>query len=362
MADQQTSTIVNSNMLPVYFTRRLLKVLDEQVWLYQLAEKYPLPEGNGTQMTFNGWRRVAAPSSTLSEQSSNAAVVLSSRKINVTIGLYGRNIKISQLFEQTAIAPAAQGAIERLMQSAALAKDNVCQLAIFQNNLLRVGRDPGLAGGSSKGANTKILSAWLGSLPSAFCANTGTTSNTLQFGLPVLSTQPSGTGRLSVCSTWSISSGFGAIALRRATDQLRRFDVPTWGDGSYVAVVNPRAMTGFLANPDTKQWYVNYQGGPQESMFKGEVRSPVHGVRIIMSTNIPRYATSAISCTLTPVLGMECLAVTELGGLEMIVKRPGDQSTNDPYNLFSTVAYKFKAVAAVTNPSAGCILINNERK
>ncbi len=96
-------------------------------------------------------------------------------------------------------------------------------------------------------------------------------------------------------------------------------------------------------------------------MFKGEVKSPVHGVRLIQSTNIPRYASSALSANITVILGQECVAVTELGGLEMIVKRPGDQSTNDPYSLFSTVAFKFRAVAAVTNPSAGCVLITNER-
>lgn len=358
MADRQTSTVTNDNMLPVYFTRRLMKVLDEQVWLYQLAEKYPLPEGNGTQMTFNGWRRIAAPSSTLAEMTANAAVVLSARKINVTIASYGRGVKISDLFEKTGIAPAAQGAIERLMQSAALAKDNVCQLAIFQNNLTRVGKPS--ANASSFGAHTKLLSAWTGALPSSFCANTGTTGNTLQFGLPVI-VSTSTTGRLSVCSTWTISSGFGPIALRKATDRLRRFDVPTFGDGSYVAVVNPKAMTSYLANPDAKQWYLNWQGGPAESMFKGEVRSPVHGVRLIMSTNIPRYASSAISVNLSPVLGMECLAVTELGGLQMIVKRPGDQTTSDPYDLYSTVAFKFRAAGAVLNPSAGVILISNER-
>lgn len=350
MADAQTSTTVPANMLPVYFTRRLLKVLDEQVWLYQLAEKYPLPEGNGTQMVFSGWRRIAAPSSTLAEQSSNAAVVLSARKVSVTIQSFGRNVKISDLFEKTSISPVAQGAVERLMQSAALAQDNVIQLAIFTNSLDRVGKDTN--------AKTKLLSAWLGAKASSFCANTGTNANT-QFGLPVVfSTSAT---RLSAGTTYSVSSGFGPIGLRKATDRLRRFDVPTWADGSYVAVVNPRAMTSLLANPDTKQWYVNYQGGPQESMFKGEIKSPVHGVRLIMSTNIPRYATSAISANIIPVLGQECIAVTELGGLEMIVKRPGDQSTNDPYSLFSTVAYKFRAVAAVTNPSAGCILICNER-
>src|SRR6185369_10565696 len=203
MADASTSTTVNNNMLPVYFTRRLLKVLDEQVWLYQFAEKYPLPEGNGTQMTFNAWRRIAAPSSTLAELTGNAATVLSSRKVNVTINSYGRGIKVSDLFEKTGIAPAAQGAIERLMQSAALAQDNVVQLAIFQNNLTRVGKDNGVSK-SSFGANTKILSAWLGSTASSFCANTGTTSNTLQFGLPAV--WGSSANRLSAMATWSISS------------------------------------------------------------------------------------------------------------------------------------------------------------
>jgi len=339
-------------MLPVYFTRRLMKVLDEQVWLYQLAEKYPLPEGNGVQMTFSGWRRIAAPSSVLAEQTANAAVVLSARKVNVTIAKYGRGVKISDLFERTSIAPVTQGAIERLMQSAALAKDNVVQLAIFQNDLDKVGKD--------SNAKTKCLSAgWQASLASSFCANTGTNSLGQQFGLPVVFATSA--TRLSSGKTWTISSGFGPIALRKATDRLRKFDAPTFADGSYVAVCHPKAMTSLLANPDAKQWFVNYQGGPQESMFKGEVKSPVHGIRLIMSTNIPRYATSALSANLTPVLSPECVGVTELGGLEMIVKRPGPGDTSNPYNLYSTVSYKFNAVAGILNPSAGCILITNER-
>lgn len=354
MADQQTSTVVNSNMLPVYFTRRLMKVLDEQVWLYQLAEKYPLPEGNGTQMTFNGWRRIAAPSSTLAEQSANAATVLSSRKINVTIASYGRSVKISDLFEKTGIAPAAQGAVERLMQSAALAKDNVVQLAIFQNDLDRVGKDTH--------SKTRMLSAWQTSTMSSFCANTGTNTNTKQFGLPTVT--GSSANRISAWNqaAASVSAMFGVIGLRKCTDRLRQFDAPPFADGSYAAVINPRSMTTLLSNSDSQRYFVNYQGGPQESMFKGEVKSPVHGIRLIMSTNIPRYATSALSCSVTPVLSPECVGVTELGGLEMIVKRPGEQTTNDPYNLFSTVAYKFRAAAAVLNPSAGVILLALEKK
>jgi N4-gp56 family major capsid protein len=351
MADQQTSTVVPANMLNVYFSRRLLKVLDEQVWFYQLAEKYPLPEANGVQMTFSSWRRIAAPSATLAEQSANAATVLSARKVNVTIASYGRSVKISDLFEKTSISPVTQGAIERLMQSAALAQDNVIQLAIFQNDLDRVGKDTH--------AKTKALSAWKTSLASSFCANTGTNTNTKQFGLPVVFS--SSATRISAFTTWSVSSGFGPIALRKATDRLRSFDAPPYADGSYVAVVHPKTMTSLMANSDAQKYYINYEAGPRESMFKGEIKSPIMGVRLIQSTNTPRYATSALSASITAVLSPEAVAVTELGGLEMIVKRSGEQDTSNPYNLFGTCAYKFRAVGAVVNPSAGCILINIER-
>lgn len=354
MADRATSTVTNDNLLPIYLQRRLLKVLDESVWLYQLCEKYPLPEGNGTQMTFNAWRRIGAPSSTLAELSGNAAVVLSSRKVNVTINSYGRGIKVSDLLEKTSIAPPVQGAIERLMQSAALAQDNVVQRAVLQNNLDRVGKDTN--------AKTKMLSAWLGSLASSFCANTGThATNTLQFGLPVVFASTSAT-RLSAMSTATISSRFGPIAIRKAADRLQVFDAQPFGDGNYVGVVHPRAMTTYLGNGDAKAWHVNYESGPANSMFKGKVTTPIHGVRFIMSTNIPRYATSAISANITPILSEQAVGVVELGGsVQMIVKRSGEQSTNDPFSLFSTVSYRFRSVAAVLNPSAGCILISTEK-
>ena len=97
MPDRQSSTVTGDNLLMSYFSRRLMKVLEESVWFYQLCTKYPLPEGSGTQITFNGWRRLAAASSTLAEQSANAAVALSSRNVNVTIASYGRSVKVSDL-------------------------------------------------------------------------------------------------------------------------------------------------------------------------------------------------------------------------------------------------------------------------
>lgn len=352
MADRQTSTVTADNNLPVYLNRRLLKVLKEKVWLYQLCEKYPLPQGNGTQMVFTSWRRLAAASSTLAEQSSNHAVVLSSRRVSTTIVSYGRGVKVSDLLEKTSIAPPVQGAIDALNQSAALTQDNAVQRAIFQDLLDRVGKDTN--------AKTKLLSAWLGSTASSFCADTGTNSNAQQMGLPVVFATSA--TRLSAGTARTVSSSFGPIGIRKAVDRLRRLDAEPFADGNYMGVAHPRAMTSALGNEEVKRWFQNWNAGPQESMFKGIVTSPMQGVRFVLSTNIPFYATSALSANITPILGQQCVGVTELGGaVEMIVKRPGDQTTSDPYNLFSTIAYKMRIVAKVLNPSAGVNLITNWR-
>src|SRR3990167_963411 len=354
MPDRQTSTVTGDNLLMSYFTRRLLKVLDENVWFYQLCTKYPLPEGSGTAITFNGWRRLAAASSTLAEQSANAAVALSSRNVNVSIASYGRSIKVSDLLEKTSIAPPVQGAVERLQQAAALTLDNVIQLRVFKNVLSQVGID---------GSRSTILSAYMSSIASAFCANTGTMNVSNQFGFPAVFATSA--ARLSAVSSTapSISARFGPIGIRKAVDRLRQFNAEPFADGYYVGVAHSKAISTGLGNADLKQWYLNWEGGPQQSMFKGTVTSPLHGVRFLVSTNVPRYAVAAHSVNLTAILSNEAVGCTELGGrgAEMIVKRPGPGDTSNPYDLFSTISFKLRATAAVLNPSAGVVLFSHER-
>lgn len=349
----QTSTVVNNNMLLTYLQERLLKTLDEQVFFYQLCEKYPLPDKSGTSMIFNGWRRISAPSSVLSEQSSNVATVLSSRKITATIASYGQVVKVSDLSEKTLISSPVQGAITRLMQAASLALDNVCQLAIYKNTLDQVGKDTN--------AKTKLLSAYMSALASSFCANTGTTANSLQFGFPVVF--GTSAARLSAVSKTapSISARFGAIAVRKAVDRLRLFDAQPFADGNFLGVLHPTTMTTALGNPDVKQWFLNWSGGPQQSLFKGTITAPIHGARFIMSTNTPRYRVAAHSCSMTAIISESAVGVTELsGGVEMIVKTGGEQDTSNPFNLYTTVAYKLRAGAAVLNPSAGVIVATHD--
>src|SRR3990167_3422115 len=128
MPDANTSIVTGDNLLMVLFSRKAIKTLHERVAFYQLAEKYPLPQGSGNQMTFNGWRKIGAASTTTAEASNNSAVNLSSRRVNVTIATYSRSVKITDLAEITSIIGPVEGAVRELTQSANLTLDNAIQL------------------------------------------------------------------------------------------------------------------------------------------------------------------------------------------------------------------------------------------
>lgn len=361
MADQNTSIVNNDNLLMSYFERRALKTLEDKVWYYQVAkasgEIRPIPKGSGQQITFNAFRRIAAASSFLAEASGNAAVSMSSRKVNVTVVSLGRVIKLTDLLEETSVLDVNEGALRRIEDSAALTIDNTLQYAAFKGSGT-VGR---LQVGQLADTKTKLLSALMSARASSFCANTGDAeSGRLQWGLPVVF----GTScvRLSAVSKTapSISARLGPIAVRKAVTRLKRLNVEPMGDGCYLGIAHPNAIATMLGNSDFKQWNLNWSGGPQSTMYKHEV-AKVHQTRFLESSNQPRYAVTAHSVNVTTIFGMGCLAAVELGGsVKYIITRPGTQSTNDPFWLNSNVAFKVRMIGAILDPSAGVHVLTHE--
>ena len=240
-----------------------------------------------------------------------------------------------------------------LEQSAALTIDNAIQLRVFKNVIAQVGQNVD--------AKAKILSAWMSATASSFCANTGTNTITNQFGFPVVF-GTSATRLSAVDKTApSISARMGPIGIRKAVARLKNLDVEPMSDGSYIGVVHPQAVATMLGNSDYKAWLTGYVEGPKETMYKHAIGRTVHNVKFIESTNAPRYAVAAHSVNLTFIGGLRAVGVTELdGGVKMILHRPGSQSTDNPFELFSTLAYKVRIVGAALNPSAGVILATHE--
>ncbi len=359
MADANTSTSTGDNLLMVLFSRKLIKTLHEKCLFYQVCDKFPLPANSGVQMTFNGWRKIAAASSNLAEASSNAAVNLSSRKVNVSIASYGRHVKITDLADLVSIIGPIEGAMVELTHSARLTLDNAIQLAVFKNVLAQVGQNADV--------KTKLLSAtWQTMTPSSWCANTGTTTNSRQMGFPVVF-GTSATRLSAAFGSKSVSARPGPIVIRKAVARLKRLSVDPMPNGAYAGIAHPNWIAGMLGNSDYKQYVVNYAEGPKESFFKATPTTRVHGVEISESANVPRYASSVLSVTPIFICGQGALGVVELGGgglglgaAQMIIKRPGPNTVSEPYDLNSTVSYKLRTVAAVLNPSAGVIGICNE--
>ena len=362
MADQNTSIVNNDNLLMSYFDRRALKTLDDKVWYYQVVkasgEIRPIPQGSGQQITFNAWRRLAAASSFLGEASANSSVSLSSRKVNVTVVSLGRTVKLTDLLQETSVLNVDEGALRRIEDSAALTIDNALQYAVFKGS----GTVARVQVGQLADTKAKLLSALMSARASSFCANTGNAeAGRLQWGIPVVF----GTScvRLSAVDATapSISARLGPIAIRKAVTRLKRLNVEPMGDGKYMGIAHPNALATMYGNSDWKQWQLNYQGGPQSTMYKHEAGT-VHQVRLIESNNQPRYAVTAHSCNVTTIFGMGCLAAVELGGsVKYIITRPGPQSTNDPFHLNSFVSFKVRMIGAVLDPSAGVHVISHEK-
>lgn len=359
-----TSTVSNDNLLMSYFERKALVTLHDEVAFYPLTDKKPLPKGSGKQMTFNAWATIPAVSSTLSEYSASANVAtrLSSRKVNVTIGSYGKAIEITDFLDLTSALPVEPGALAELENSAVRSVDSILQLAALKNNIIHTGNTTRCLSG--------ILSAFMSSAASSFCTNTGTQAATaVTWGFPVVFgasvTKLSSTHAASANAA-SISAMMGPIAVRRAVSRLRRLNVKPFSNGKYTGIIHPNAVATMLSNPDYKAWLQNWAGGAESTMYKHKV-AEVHGVEFVESSYMPRFdgntsvsgSTRKKKLNLTFICGQGALGMTELdGGIKYVLHKP--EQTADTFELYSTLAYKIRACGAVLNPSAGVILITQD--
>ena len=361
MADQNTSIVNNDNLLASYFSRRAIRTLQDKVYYYQAVQQsgnvFAIPQGEGQQITWNAWRRLAAASSFLAEASANSAVSLSSRKVNVTVNSLGRVVKLTDLLEFTSVLSVNEGAMARIEDSAALTVDNALQYAVFKGS----GTVARLQVGQLADTKTKLLSALMSARASSFCANTGTAeAGRLQWGIPVVF--GASVVRLSAVSATapSISARLGPIGIRKAVTRLKRLNVEPFANGTYMGISHPNALATMFGNDDWKSWNKNWSGGPTTTMYKHQA-GLVHQVALVESNNQPRYAVAAHSCNVTTILGAGCLGAAELdGSVKFIITRPTGSSTNDPFQLNSYIAFKVRMAGAVLDPSAGVHLITSE--
>jgi len=346
MADTNTTTSINDNMMQSWFSRKILARLEPQVKLVEFAQREELPLRTGTTATWNGWRSLTPASSTLGEGTANSLPALSSRRVTATIAGYGRGYKLTDLFQMTAIFDAVNGAMDTLGDSAAKTVERICQMGIFKGGSIAYNQ-----------STTVILSVFMSSPASAFCAATGTmNASNRQFQFPAVF----GTSctRLSAVnkSAPSVSARASVFAIRKVVDRLRTLNALPMADGLFVGYTHPKGLTTLRRDPTWQNW--NQYTQVKETMYKGET-GQVEGVRFVSSTECPRYAVTAHSVNMIAIFGQQAFGLTTLNGqVEMIIGRGPDKS--DVFNQFTTITFKIYAAAAALNVSAGRILFVHE--
>lgn len=231
MADTNTTTTNNDNLMQTWFSRKMLVRLEPQVKLVEFAQRDEVPLRTGKTATWNGWRSLAAASSTLSEGTANSLPALSSRRVTATIAGYGRGHKLTDLFQMTAIFDAINGSMDVLSDSAAKTVERICQMGIFKNDIER------------NQNKTVILSVLMSSVASGMSTVTGTNSNSAHlFQFPAVF--GTSTGRLSAVnkSAPSTSAQLSVYSLRRVTQQLRLQNARPMADGMFVGYGHPNAF------------------------------------------------------------------------------------------------------------------------
>ena len=340
MADTNTSTTVNDNLMASYFSQDMIARLEPATPLIELAVRDELPLRSGKTATFNGWISLDGASTSLSEGTANSLPALSSRRVVATIVGYGRGVKLTDLFQMTSFFDAVNGATDVLQDSARKTVEKMCQMGIYKNSILKNAR------------KTTNLSSFMSSVASAFCAVTGTKNGDIQFQFPALFA--ASVSRLSAIGAVapSLSAQLSVFSARKVTTKLNSLDVSPYADGYYVGYSHPNALHSIRKDPVWLLWNQNQYA--KETMYKAEV-GRVENIRFIKSTMAFRYAVAAHSICGVFVFGQGAFGFTSLDGMVRVMIARGPDKA-DTWDQFTPVTYKVYGAAVALNPSAGRIL------
>lgn len=341
MADVSTTTSNLSATIMTYYEKRTLERLVPKLVFYEDAQKKPLPSGSGKTVTFVRFKNLPK-GGLLTEGSSPNGTALSAENVSCSISQLGAYVNTTDMIEATSISDVVKEATDIIGDAAALTVDQ------FIGRMLLWRR------ASISATLNKELST-IGKLSASQMA-----CNILRNG--------TGNMALLALSGLDASSTLSIKLCRLAKKYLEGLDAPKFPDGTYHAVAHPDALSELGATSAWSDWH---KYTTLQAMLTGEV-GKCQGIRFKASTNAPK-ATKAGAATsaygggvvhMTYVYSPISYGVTHISnmkgkqkGAEIIIKRVGEQSMDDPLNQRPTkIGYKITMAAKVLNVST-CLWI-----
>ena len=290
-----------------YFSRELLKTIEQTVVLDQFASKQPLPEKSGSKTIrfFRYDEGSDANISTITEGTNPSANALQIDSVDVDLTQYGQVIAISDLASATELFNNLEQATLRVGRDSALKMDSIIRNELFSND---------------------------GDIPTENNIYSGSTT------------------------TWgsSISAVDATDFLDAATSLKIQSATPI--NGFFIAVVGPQVARDLMNDGD---WIAAHHYADPGAVVRGEI-GRLHGVRFV-ETTLPFRAVVGNQYTYNStggyygsvVVGAEAYACASLSSQSpfapsVIITNGADKS--DPLNLQTKVGMKFYTAAKNIQP------------
>jgi len=296
------TTTTTASALKQYWHDFFIENLYAAHTLKGLTTRAKVGRGNGKVVWWVGITKVSPVGASLSEGADPSATSSAARRVSGTLTEYGKLIKNSRLFMDTAI----DGTKEQIMKD--LAQD------------------------AGKLLNDTLLSTALGG------------SNVVYAGGKV--------HRSDVVEACTATIAEVMKVVRR----LRLSSAPTFPDGSFVGLVHPDVAYDLML--DTKWLDVSRYRDTVKYDIPGEI-GKLYGVRFVEDPTIPVLLNSGSASTdiyRTVIFGPGYLGQSEMGDLEIIMNEPGKASELNQYN---TYGYRFVMANAILHEACGCRLESN---
>jgi N4-gp56 family major capsid protein len=274
--------------MAVYYSKRGLSKLRENLVIHQFGEKKELPKNNGKQV--NWFRRVdsAADTATITEGTVPSPITLSSNQVTAQLAQYGNFTQTSDLLEMTSIDNEIENAVDTLSFKAARTLDTL------DRNVLDAG-------------------------------------TTIQYG-----------GAKTSLATTAAADVLNGAVVRNAVRALNVANAMPFGE-NFAWVIHPNNAYDLMSDTASGGWvnantYVDTNG-----IKNGEI-GKFFGAKFYQSTNVSSTASGTSgSATVysTHLLSQGAFGVVEYdGSYQIYVKKSGEQDTSNPLNQYSTIGYK----------------------
>lgn len=344
-------------MVGRYYEKTALAVLEPELYLYQLADKYTIPANSSNVIYFRKYTESTTVAGTLTQGTTPTITELSASGVNVTLKQRGVVKQVSDLVDLTAIQPVVEEAIQYVLApqgALTVDKEILWRLTGASEGFSLESMDAANPNGVTAIHISSVLDGQQGGLSTLYLSNDG---RKFVASMAAFISYFSAAGATAMQS-WVDNCQLGSAIVRAAVRELDSNNAKK--DGKlYSGITNPKTIYALKGDPDFVSWN---QFGNSDKGAKNYV-GEFGGVKWMESTSIPvlktmltvgSMTTATFSLGLTLITGKGAFGVTELasqGGVKMIVKRPSSSDTSNPLDLYSTVGLKITMAATPLNKS-----------